>query len=263
MSLQERTLVIKNFDPNLTTNELLKELCIQAGPLRNVVLKTDHAFVEFEDVDSVAYAKALLDGVRLFGRPLVMEPKLRDDRNLKYTKLLNDYIAYDKEQEKRRLQDQLGTMVQLNGQQMQFPMIPPTQPHYQGGIFQTSNNSGTIQQLKQQNFVPQQPIQFQQAPPFINQMQHQFPRPLPPQVSPYQTYQAPPEIIRDQLIQTSPYIANPLRPPPEGRGYLPWLHEPHMDRARSLYNMNQNQFVQHQQFRRLSDRPPDFSKRRK
>lgn len=98
MSLQERTLVIKNFNPERTTDKLLKELCLQGGPVRNVVIRPDHAFVEFEDVESVGYSKALLEGVQLFGRSLTMEPKTREARYFKYTQALRDYIKYDKQQ---------------------------------------------------------------------------------------------------------------------------------------------------------------------
>lgn len=97
MSLQERTLVVRNFDPDRTTHKLLEELCIQAGPVRKVVIKPDHAFVEYEDVESVGYSKALLDGVNLFGRSLVMEPKTKTAPFFKYTQLLREYINYDRQ----------------------------------------------------------------------------------------------------------------------------------------------------------------------
>lgn len=98
MSLQERTLVVKNFDYEKTSNRLLKELFNQAGPVRKVVMKPDHAFVEFEDVVSVGYAKALLDGVIMFDHKLIIEPKIRLDSHQRYSRLLQDYIRYDRQQ---------------------------------------------------------------------------------------------------------------------------------------------------------------------
>ena len=75
------------FHPNVT-KELLKELFIQVGPVRNVVLRPDHAFIEFEDSDSVAYALAAMDGVHLFQRPLRMEPKRPDSSAYRYLEQL-------------------------------------------------------------------------------------------------------------------------------------------------------------------------------
>lgn len=104
MSLQERTLVVKNFNPEKTTQKLLKELCLQAGPVRNVVIRHDHAFVEFDDVESVGFAKALLDGIYLHGKKLILEPKLKTEEYYRYSKFLQDYIRYDQQQ--RALQQQ-------------------------------------------------------------------------------------------------------------------------------------------------------------
>ena len=75
--LQSRTLRVTEFHSDVT-KELLKELFNQVGPVRNVVLRPDHAFIEFQDTDSVAYALAAMDGVHIFGVPLRMEPKLND-----------------------------------------------------------------------------------------------------------------------------------------------------------------------------------------
>lgn len=96
-TLQERTLKVTNFDlgpsfdsknsnnsqldkdsnNNMITKDLLRELFIQAGPLRNVVLKRDHAFIEFVDKESVSFALGLFHGITLFGRQLILEPKVQ------------------------------------------------------------------------------------------------------------------------------------------------------------------------------------------
>lgn len=136
MSLQERTLVVRNFDPERTTDKLLKELCLQGGPVRKVVLRSDHAFVEFDDVDSVGYTMALLDGVKMFDRTLAFGPKLRLKKYSKYTTALNEYIAYDKYnrsmERQRRMQEQQQMQMQMQyQQQMQFQpqQLYPQQAH--------------------------------------------------------------------------------------------------------------------------------------
>lgn len=153
MSLQERTLVVKNFDPEKTTFGLLKELCLQAGPVRNVVMRPDHAFVEFEDVESVGYSKALLDGVFLFGRRLIMEPKLRDPSYRKYSDILHDYIKYDKQVQEQNRQTQ--HMMYLNQQAQlaaaQNPLLPNPNLQIPINYYQNFNS-----QIPQSNvFVPQ------------------------------------------------------------------------------------------------------------
>jgi RNA recognition motif-containing protein len=125
MSLQERTLVVRNFDPDKTTDKLLKELCLQAGPLRKVVMRPDHAFVEFDHIESVGYAKALLDGVILFGKPLSFEPKIKISEHFKYTKALNDYISHDirrraLEQQRQTQQYQMQMFMQQQQQQLHY-----------------------------------------------------------------------------------------------------------------------------------------------
>ena len=67
---------VTNFDSEKITKELIKELFVQAGPVVNVVLRPDHCFVEFVHKESVSYAIALMHGVHLFGREVVMEPKV-------------------------------------------------------------------------------------------------------------------------------------------------------------------------------------------
>lgn len=127
MSLQERTLVIKNFDPERTTFKLLKELCLQGGPVRNVVVKSDHAFVEFEDVESVGYSKALFDGIEMFGKKLHMEPKIKTDQSYyKYSQKLLDYVIYDRQQQAVQHQAQQSQQIQFNQQNQQFVAITPT-----------------------------------------------------------------------------------------------------------------------------------------
>lgn len=151
MSLQERTLVLRNFDPEKTTKDLITELFIQAGPVKNVVIRPDHAFVEFEDAESVGYSKALLDGVEMFGKKLELQPKARLAAQMKYVKLINDYIAYDRRnKEQQKFQQQQTAFYHQQQQQLQPhqvsqqfpPMIPtiPSVPVYQPQSMVTASN---------------------------------------------------------------------------------------------------------------------------
>lgn len=54
--LEERTLVVKNFNPDQTTKELLEELFSNFGPVKNIVLKRDLAYIEFTVKETVGYA---------------------------------------------------------------------------------------------------------------------------------------------------------------------------------------------------------------
>lgn len=154
MSLQERTLVVKNFDPDQMTPRLLKELCIQAGPVRNVVIKPDHAFVEYEDIESVGYSKALLDGIIMFGKKLILEPKTKTPIYFKDTQLLRDYIQYDKQN--KAIQQQQQTMMMLAGQQTQAHGFVQPQAHVVP--YPSSNPDPTIF-----NYLPQSSINRQDS----------------------------------------------------------------------------------------------------
>jgi RNA recognition motif-containing protein len=90
VDLQARTLRVTNFHHDVT-KELLKELFIQVGPVNNIVLRSDHAFVEFNDSDSVAYAFAMLNGTQLFGQEISLEPKLTTPETYKYQTVLQNY----------------------------------------------------------------------------------------------------------------------------------------------------------------------------
>lgn len=72
----DRTLFVGNLDPKVS-EELIFELFLQAGPLIKVKIPKDNdgkskqfAFVNFKHEVSVPYALHLLNGIRLYGRPL-------------------------------------------------------------------------------------------------------------------------------------------------------------------------------------------------
>ncbi|XP_048857528.1 RNA-binding protein 7 [Brienomyrus brachyistius] len=75
----DRTLFVGNLDPQVT-EELLFELFLQAGPLIKVKIPKDNdgrskqfGFINFKHEVSVPYGMNLLNGTRLFGRPLKIQ----------------------------------------------------------------------------------------------------------------------------------------------------------------------------------------------
>ncbi|XP_068098905.1 RNA-binding protein 7 [Hyperolius riggenbachi] len=75
----DRTLFVGNLHPK-ATEELLFELFLQAGPALNVKIPKDKdgkpklfAFVNFKHEESVRYGMNLLNGIKLYGRPLKLQ----------------------------------------------------------------------------------------------------------------------------------------------------------------------------------------------
>ncbi|XP_054854550.1 RNA-binding protein 7 [Eublepharis macularius] len=75
----DRTLFVGNLDSRVT-EELLFELFHQAGPVIKVKIPKDRdgkpklfAFVNFKHEESVPYGMSLLNGIKLFGRPLKIQ----------------------------------------------------------------------------------------------------------------------------------------------------------------------------------------------
>uniref|UniRef100_A0A8C9FCN9 Splicing regulator RBM11 n=1 Tax=Pavo cristatus TaxID=9049 RepID=A0A8C9FCN9_PAVCR len=75
-SAADRTLFVGNLESRVR-EEILYELFLQAGPLTKVTICKDKegkpksfGFVCFKHKESVPYAIALLNGIRLYGRPI-------------------------------------------------------------------------------------------------------------------------------------------------------------------------------------------------
>ncbi|KAM6115564.1 RNA-binding protein 7 [Phoenicopterus ruber ruber] len=75
----DRTLFVGNLDPKVT-EELIFELFHQAGPVINVKIPKDRdgrpkqfAFVNFKHEESVPYGLSLLNGIKLYGRPIKIQ----------------------------------------------------------------------------------------------------------------------------------------------------------------------------------------------
>ncbi|KAL4457523.1 hypothetical protein ABPG75_012388 [Micractinium tetrahymenae] len=84
---QEATCYVGNIDPQ-ANEELIWELCVQAGPVVNVYMPKDrvtnehqgYGFVEFRSEEDADYAIKILNMVKLFGKPLRVN-KSAQDRN--------------------------------------------------------------------------------------------------------------------------------------------------------------------------------------
>ncbi|XP_075298503.1 RNA-binding protein 7 [Opisthocomus hoazin] len=75
----DRTLFVGNLDPRVT-EELVFELFHQAGPVIKVKIPKDRdgrpkqfAFVNFKHEESVPYGLSLLNGIKLYGRPIKIQ----------------------------------------------------------------------------------------------------------------------------------------------------------------------------------------------
>ncbi|XP_062428971.1 splicing regulator RBM11 isoform X3 [Rhea pennata] len=78
----DRTLFVGNLESRVR-EEILYELFLQAGPLTKVTICKDKegkpksfGFVCFKHTESVPYAIALLNGIRLYGRPIKVQYRL-------------------------------------------------------------------------------------------------------------------------------------------------------------------------------------------
>lgn len=82
-----KTLYVSGFDQRLMTKELLEELFVQGGPVTDVKLLDNHAYVQFEDMESVSYCLALFNDIEIHGRKLRVNAKKKSkytSHHLKY-----------------------------------------------------------------------------------------------------------------------------------------------------------------------------------
>ncbi|XP_047421379.1 splicing regulator RBM11 [Sciurus carolinensis] len=83
----ERTVFVGNLEARVR-EEILYELFLQAGPLTKVTICKDRegkpksfGFVCFKHPESVSYAIALLNGIRLYGRPINVQYRFGSSRS--------------------------------------------------------------------------------------------------------------------------------------------------------------------------------------
>lgn len=86
---QEATVFVGGLDENVT-DELLWELMIQAGPVKHVYIPRDritrqaqgYGFCEFRTEEDAQYAVKILNMVKMFGKPIKVQPSSEHKRNL-------------------------------------------------------------------------------------------------------------------------------------------------------------------------------------
>ncbi|XP_049641467.1 splicing regulator RBM11 [Suncus etruscus] len=83
----DRTVFVGNLEARVR-EEILYELFLQAGPLTKVTICKDRegkpksfGFVSFKHMESVSYAIALLNGIRLYGRPINVQYRFGSARS--------------------------------------------------------------------------------------------------------------------------------------------------------------------------------------
>lgn len=97
---RDRTLWCGNLDSKVT-EEILRELFVQAGPVEDVKIPKDNngcsksfAFVMFEHAESVGYALALMDGVSLYHRQIRMDRRPQATVDDTYVNMMQRHYEY-------------------------------------------------------------------------------------------------------------------------------------------------------------------------
>lgn len=85
--MADKILYVSGYNIKKTTQHMLEELFIQAGPIRSVIMYETRAQVCFQDAESIPYCLALFQGLELHGNRLKFQVKYyRKDTN----KLIHD-----------------------------------------------------------------------------------------------------------------------------------------------------------------------------
>lgn len=97
---RDRTLFCGGLDSKVT-EELLRELFVQAGPVEDVKIPKDNtgrtknfAFVTFVHPESVGYTLALMDGISLYGRRIRMERRPHATVDDTYVNMMKRHYEY-------------------------------------------------------------------------------------------------------------------------------------------------------------------------
>ncbi|XP_074890034.1 splicing regulator RBM11 isoform X1 [Buteo buteo] len=163
----ERTLFVGNLESRVR-EEILYELFLQAGPLTDVTMCKDKegktksfGFVCFKHKESVPYAIALLNGIRLYGRPIKVQCRLGSSRSPELNSPTHGFENHtDLYSPLYRYQEPYGNPP--------FPVTPfpmnNSLPHEYSG-FQKMMNHFLAQQYTVQSPMGQQFPYYQMTPP--------------------------------------------------------------------------------------------------
>ncbi|XP_042644742.1 splicing regulator RBM11 isoform X1 [Tyto alba] len=163
----DRTLFVGNLESRVR-EEILYELFLQAGPLTKVTICKDKegkpksfGFVCFKHKESVPYAIALLNGIRLYGRPIKVQYRFGSSHSSELNSPTHGFENYiDLHSPSYRYQEPYGNPP--------FPVTPfpmnNTLPHEYSG-FQKMMNHFLAQQYTVQSPMGQQFPYYQMTPP--------------------------------------------------------------------------------------------------
>ncbi|CAN7990499.1 unnamed protein product [Ixodes hexagonus] len=194
---RNRTLWCGGLDPKVT-EDLLRELFVQAGPVEEVKIPKDSggqlksfAFVTFVHADSLAYSLALLEGTCLYGRRLKLERRPRAAVDDKYVDMMNRH--YEHVRARKVQKSQSGRYLQLG----QYP---------QHNQYQNLNQYPHRGQYPNQGQYPQ-PTQYPQRSQYAQY--HQY-----PQHSQYPLYGQYPQYRQcNQYNEAQAYVKQCSAPP--------------------------------------------------
>lgn len=83
-----KTIYITGFNPRLINKHLLEEIFIQGGPIKDITLFETHAYILFEDEESVPYCLALFNDIELHGQKLRLSPRFKTKETFNYLNYL-------------------------------------------------------------------------------------------------------------------------------------------------------------------------------
>ncbi|KFB42357.1 AGAP002256-PA-like protein [Anopheles sinensis] len=153
MTEDERTLWCGNLSEKVT-EELLYELCLQAGPVENVKIPRDsdkrqrsYAFITYVHACSVEYAIRIFEGSALFKRQLTLHRKTRNGPNPAAPPKEN--FKYSSGNGRFHDDPPLNTIERFDG-----PMGHQQEPFDNNGVMFNGNSSNMFEE--QQNNAPMQ-----------------------------------------------------------------------------------------------------------
>ncbi|NXP43678.1 RBM11 regulator, partial [Heliornis fulica] len=185
----DRTLFVGNLESRVR-EEILYELFLQAGPLTKVTICKDKegkpksfGFVCFKHKESVPYAVALLNGIRLYGRPIKVQYRLGSSHSSELNSPTHGFENYiDLYSSSYRYQDPHGNP--------SFPLTPfpmnSSLPHEYSGFqkVQYTVQSAMGQQFPYYQMTPPLPsnlsfFPYQNQAAFFKSAQNSFELALP------------------------------------------------------------------------------------
>ncbi|XP_044858076.1 splicing regulator RBM11 isoform X2 [Mauremys mutica] len=203
----DRTLFVGNLESRVR-EEILYELFLQAGPLTNVTICKDKegkpksfGFVCFKHTESVPYAIALLNGIRLYGRPIKVQYRFGSSHSPELNSPSQGFENWiDMYSPTYRNQEPYGSPP--------FPITPFPMNNslpQEYSVFQKMMSHFLTQQYAVYSPMEQQLPYYQMTPPPSSVF------PMPPYMNPVEDFKAGQssfEWVPPQLSDCESYLAN-------------------------------------------------------